>query len=233
MDAEKSGNECHLKTATDTNCREPSWFEIANSLKHKDLYVITPGHENCKSRPRHVHQTFRHQQGFAIIDLVFTVGIIGLLSGIALPRLMTARNSASSASAIASLRTIGSGQLEFAITCGSGFYAPSLTALARPSMGSLDGFIQGDLGTADTVLKSGYTVTMMGTPFGGAPDTCNALGPGQTAQGYKASADPVDAVNITRFFAINANGVIWEDTAPLFAPMPEAGEPATGHVLLR
>lgn len=181
---------------------------------------------------RRVYRKMGNQRGFAIIDLVFTVGIIGLLSGIALPRLMTARNSASSASAIGSLRTIGSAQLEFAITCGSGFYAPSLTALARPPLGSLDGFLQGDLGTADTVLKSGYTVTLGATAFGGAPDTCNALGLGQTAQGYKAAADPVDA-NVTRFFGINANGVIWEDTASLFAGMPEAGEPPAGHVLLR
>ena len=170
------------------------------------------------------------ERGFALVDLLFVCGIIGLLSGIAVPRLMSARNSASAASAIASMRVIGSAQLTFAITCGNGFYAPSLTALAAPPLGTTDGFIKTDLGIADTVTKSGYTIQMLGTAFGGAPAACNGLGAGLGAQAYKAAADPLDANN-PRFFAINANGVIWEDVASLFGPMPEAGEPAAGHSL--
>jgi hypothetical protein len=37
--------------------------------------------------------------------------------------------------------------------------------------------------------------------------------------------------NNPRHFASNANAVIWEDTASLFAAMPESGEPAAGHPL--
>ena len=168
--------------------------------------------------------------GFALIDLLFVVGIIGILCGIAIPRLMAAKGSAQSTSAIASLRVIGSAQVAFAITCGSGFYAPTLTKLAKPPVGTVDGFIKADLGAADTMVKSGYQVKLSTTPYGGAPDTCNALGVGQTGLAYKAGADPMDPVN-PRYFSINAGNVIWEDTASLFGGMPEAGDPAAGHPL--
>jgi type II secretory pathway pseudopilin PulG len=167
-------------------------------------------------------------RGFAILDLLFVCGIISILSGIALPRLMAARNSASAASAIASLRTIGTGQLTFAITCGRGFYAPSLTSLATAPAGSASGFIDNDLGVADVVTKSGYTIQVSGTAFAGAPDPCNALGAGTTSEGFTASADPLDANN-TRFFGTNAGGTIWEDVATFNGTMPEAGEPANGY----
>src|SRR4051794_25219913 len=71
----------------------------------------------------------RKAQGFALIDLVFVCGVIGVLCSIALPRLLLAKQSASSASAIATMRVIDSAQLTYALTCGSGFYAPKLTTL--------------------------------------------------------------------------------------------------------
>jgi type II secretory pathway pseudopilin PulG len=172
----------------------------------------------------------RSAQGFAIIDLLFVTAIIGIVSGIALPKLVMARTSAFAASAIATMRTINSAQLTFAITCGNGFYAPNLTSLAKVPAGSVDGYIKGDLGSADTVIKSGYTIQMSGTPFPGAPDTCNTLGAGTTALAFKAGADPVDVASV-RFFAVNANGSIWEDTTSLFAAMPEDLDPATGQTL--
>src|SRR5262245_38184912 len=111
----------------------------------------------------------RSSAGFAIIDLLFVCGIISIVSGIALPRVMMARGSAQSASAMGSLRAIGSGEVAFAITCGNGFYAPSLTKLAQPPLGSTDGFIKGDLGAADLSVKSGYQFQVFATPYALAP----------------------------------------------------------------
>jgi Tfp pilus assembly protein PilE len=173
----------------------------------------------------------RQAKGFAVIDLLFVCGIIGILSGIALPRLMNARGAAQSASAIASMRVLGSSQVTFAITCGNGFYAPSLTTLAKPPAGANEGFVGVDLGSADTVVKSAYTIQMASTPFGGAPDTCNALGPGATGQAFKAAADPIDVTNNTRYFAVNAGNSIWEDQSSLWAAMPEFGDPLSGFTL--
>lgn len=173
----------------------------------------------------------RQAKGFAVIDLLFVCGIIGIISGIAIPRLLVARGAAQSSAAIASMRVISSSQVTFAITCGSGFYAPSLTTLAKAPIGAPDGFIEPDLGSADTVIKSAYTIQMAATPFGGAPDTCNALGPGATGQAFKAAADPVDVANNVRYFAVNAGNSIWEDRSSLWATMPEAGDSPSGFAL--
>ncbi len=59
----------------------------------------------------------RKESGFALIDLIFVCGIIGLLASIAIPRLTTARDAANASSAIGSMRAINSGQLTFALTC--------------------------------------------------------------------------------------------------------------------
>src|SRR5262249_29557381 len=166
--------------------------------------------------------------GLAIIDLLFVCGIISILSGIALPRLMMAKGSAEAASAMGSLRVIGSGQVAFAITCANGFYAPSLTKLAQPPPGANDGFIKGDLGFSDLAVKSGYQFQVFATPYALAPNTCNNIGGGLAGLAFKASADPLDSNN-PRYFGENAGNVIWEDTASLWGGMPESGDSPTGH----
>ena len=172
----------------------------------------------------------RKQQGFALIDLLFVCGIIGVLCSIALPRLLLARQAAGAASAIASMRAINSAELTYALTCGNGFYAPKLTTLAVPGPGSIEPYITPGLSSSDTVTKSGYSITLSGTAYGGAPQTCNGLGAGEGAQGYKAAADPNEPSN-ARFFATNAGGIVYEDTGSLYAAIPEYGDPPTGHVL--
>jgi type II secretory pathway pseudopilin PulG len=167
-------------------------------------------------------------KGFALIDLLFVCGIIGILAAIATPRLLSARTSATSASALGTMRTLSTAQLAFALSCGNGYYAPDLPSLAKPPVASNIGFIGSDLGAGMTVLKSGYTVNMSGTAYVGAPDTCNLLGPDLAAQAFKAAADPIDAAN-PRFFAVNALGAIYEDTSSMFAAMPENNPPASGH----
>src|ERR1043166_2902106 len=178
-------------------------------------------------------RSLRSAAGFALIDLLFVCGIISLLCGIAMPRLMAAKGSAMAASAISTLRVISSGQVTFAITCGSGFYAPSLTTLGKPPAGQSEGFIKGDLAMTDVVVKSGYTFQIFSTPFGGAPDTCNQIGAGMTGLAFKAGGDPLDIQNNTRYFASNAGNTIWEDSASLFGAIPESGDPPTGRPLQR
>jgi type II secretory pathway pseudopilin PulG len=172
----------------------------------------------------------RKAQGFALIDLVFVCGIIGLLSSIALPRMLLAQQAAGASSAIGSLRTIGSAELTFALTCGSGFYAPNLTALGTPPPGSNDAFIAPSLSAGNSVVRSGYVFQLEGLPFPGSPSPCNSPNPGETAQGFRAGADPVSTGN-DRYFAINAAGSIYEHSASIFADMPELGEPPVGRVL--
>ena len=89
------------------------------------------------------------RKGFALIDLLFVCGIIGLLSSIALPRLALAKQSAGSASAIGSLRAINSAQLTYALTCGNGFYAPKLSTLGVAPPGTSQPFLAGGLTAGD------------------------------------------------------------------------------------
>jgi type II secretory pathway pseudopilin PulG len=172
----------------------------------------------------------RKAHGFALIDLIFVCGIIGVLASIALPRLTTARAAADTASAIGSMRTIGSAQLTFALTCGGGFYAPNLTTLGTAPAGSNQAFIGGGLGAADTVVKSTYTIQLSAAGYVGAPAACNGLAGGRAGQGFKAAADPSAGDN-PRFFATNADGLIFEDTSSLFGVIQETGAPPAGHPL--
>ena len=171
-----------------------------------------------------------NQRGFALLDLIFVCAIIGILASIAMPRFITAKSSAGAASAIGSMRVVNSAQLTYALSCGGGFYAPNLTTLGRAPAGSTVGFIGPELGAANSVVKSGYVVQIAAAPFAGAPASCNGLAVGAAGKGYKAGADPVESQN-TRFFAINADGTIYEDTASLYAGMPESGAPLAGHSL--
>lgn len=171
--------------------------------------------------------TIRRAGGFALLDLIFVCGIMGLLCSIAVPKLLLARQSAGAASAIAALRTVGSSELTFALTCGSGFYAPNLQTLGTAPPGSNEPFISPEMGASNIVQRSGYTFRLEATPFAGAPPSCNGTPGGGSGQGYKAAADPTDPGNL-RFFAINSNGWLYEDIVTLWDDMPEVGDSPVG-----
>jgi type IV pilus assembly protein PilA len=173
----------------------------------------------------------RKAQGFALIDLIFVCGVIGVLCSIALPRLFLAKQMAGAASAIGSMRVINSAQLTYALTCGAGFYAPSLTTLGTAPVGSREAFITQSLGNADTITKSGYIIQMSTAAYPGAPSSCNGLGAGLAGQGFYAAADPVEPGN-PRYFGTNAGNIIYESTASMFATMPETGAPLVGQMIV-
>ena len=177
-------------------------------------------------------RTARGQAGFTLIDMLFVIAIMGLLSTLAIPGLMRARGAAQSASAVGTLRVVNSAQLSFAITCGLGFYSPDLPTLGIVPAGSLDGFLPQDLSGGATFIKSGYRFSMAGTSLPAAPAMCNGLGAGRSAPAYAAVADQLDApAGQGRFFGTNADGLIYEHTATLGAVMPESGPPPSGRPL--
>ena len=93
---------------------------------------------------RHGERT-KSTAGFSLIELLIVVAIILIIAAIAIPNLLRARRSANEASATASMRTIGSGQLLYRSTNGN---FTSLTGLSQDSV------IDGVLGSG---AKSGYT----------------------------------------------------------------------------
>src|SRR5882762_1533031 len=87
----------------------------------------------------------RRDAGFTLIDMLFVVGLIGVLASIAIPGMMKARGAAQAASALGTLRLINSAELSFAITCGLGFYAPDLPTLGIPPPGATDAFLADEM----------------------------------------------------------------------------------------
>lgn len=171
----------------------------------------------------------RGDAGFTLIDMLFVVALIGLLASLAIPGLMRARGAAQASSALGSLRVINSAELTFALTCGLGFYSPDLPTLGIAPPGNPEAFLPVEMTSGSTFSKSGYTFSLLGTPLGTAPATCNGLGVGSASPGYAAGADPVDpAISLPRFFGTNSDGVVYQNNATLSATMPEFGPPVGG-----
>ena len=177
-------------------------------------------------------ETRRSEGGFTLIDLLFVIALIGLVSALAVPGLMRARGAAQASSAVATLQVINSGQLSFAVACGSGFYAADLPTLGIGPPGSADGYLPPELSSGFTFIKSGYLFSLAGTAVAGAPGTCNGLGMGMTAAGYAAVADTLDpGAAAPRYFGTNTDAVIYESGATLAPVMPEAGAPPGATML--
>lgn len=172
----------------------------------------------------------RSEGGFTLVDLVFVIGLIGLLSALAVPGLTRARGAAQASSAMANLRLVNSAELSYAISCGLGFYSPDLPTLGIPPPASNSAFISKDLSSGVTVNKSGFLFEVYGTPAAGAPPSCNGLPAGEGTPGYWAVADPLNS-SITTFFGTNAGGLLYQHTATLAGVIPESGPSSVGTIV--
>jgi prepilin-type N-terminal cleavage/methylation domain-containing protein len=112
----------------------------------------------------------RKSKGFSLIELLIVVAIILIIAAIAIPNLLRARMAANESSAVASIRTINTGEITYSASYPTVGYATSLA-----NLGGVAPCIPTSAAACliDSVLasgtKSGYNFTAAGS--GGPPQT--------------------------------------------------------------
>jgi len=149
----------------------------------------------------------KFNEGFSLIELLLVVAIVGVLSAIAIPNLLSSRRSANEASAISALRVISSGEATYQATAGGGRYG-DLATLASLTL------VDDAVGAA--------TIAGPGRPRTGYLFSATTVAAGLPAFDAKAqpflhtSADLLFATG-SRSFYVNEQGVLYfntTDTAP-------------------
>jgi hypothetical protein len=106
------------------------------------------------------------------------------------------------------MRVISSAQAVYSMSCGHGYYAPTLAALARPAPGEKRDSLPGDLVPAaggTVVEKYGYRIEMVAVPSPKSPASCNGVPAGGSADTFSVVARPKEGFQ-GRAFRIDAEG---------------------------
>ena len=145
----------------------------------------------------------KSNEGFSLIELLLVVAIIGIISAVAIPNLVSSKRSANEASALAALRMISSAEATYQSTAGGGLYG-DLAALRTHNL------VDQSVGAA--------TIAGPGTPKNGFLfSAANIDGAGGPAFDAKAQPSVHISAGIlfatgSRSFFVNEAGVMYFNT---------------------
>ena len=157
----------------------------------------------------------KKQKGFSLIELLIVVAIILIIAAIAIPNLIRSKMAANEASAVASLRTINTGEVTYNNTYpGTGFgtlasLGPGGATCGTPA--SSAACLIDNLLASGT--KSGYTFTV--TPAGGTPSTTYASSGLPTTAGSTGTRSFCSDQNLVLFYMAAGGACTTASGSPL------------------
>ena len=158
----------------------------------------------------------RRTRGFSLIELLIVVGVILIITAIAIPNLIRSRIAANEASAAGTIRQISIAEMSYHTTYSSVGFAPDLASLGGPAAGCSPS--QAHACILDSVVsagtKSGYQFFAAG--FLGVGGTTNTT--------FVASSAPLvfNSTGVRQFCLATDDGVVRAKTgAPGVLPAPD------------
>jgi prepilin-type N-terminal cleavage/methylation domain-containing protein len=147
-------------------------------------------------------------KGFSLIELMIVVAIIGVITAIAVPNLLSSKRAANEASALSTMRIILSGEYTYRATAGGGNYG-DLAALNSLSL--VDAKVGGATIAGPGTAKSGFLYS-----------AASVAGVGIPAFDAKAQPSLHTSASLlfgtgSRSFYLNETGLVYfntTDTAP-------------------